>query len=226
VVEHITSQIFQLYSNFLSEVARQPWSKILAEQINSSMWKDLRGIVHNSPRSKTWDSFQECITFHMLMVFCNVADEAQRSYISNCLKKPNRVPIRQFVQRVQQLNHYLELLPCLYQSNRATKTTKKIGPIDDAKLVGHILCTCPGTWQAQYELKADTAPQGVRDLLDDLEKTEKAFPSEREQPGKRGKANPSDSGKRKMVSMHEPIPKKPCRDVKHCALCKNMGAFM
>ena len=99
-VEHIASQIFQLYSNFLLEEARQPWSKILAEQINSSPWKDLRGVVHNSPRSKMWDSFKECVTFHMLTVFRNDAAEAQRHYISNCLKKPNRVPIRQLVQRV------------------------------------------------------------------------------------------------------------------------------
>jgi hypothetical protein len=35
VVEHIASQIFQIYSNFLSEEARQPWSMILAEQMDS-----------------------------------------------------------------------------------------------------------------------------------------------------------------------------------------------
>ena len=64
----------------------------------------------------------------MLTMFGNDTAEAQRYYNSNCLKKPNRVPIRQFVQRMQQLNDYLELLPCLYQSNQATKTTKKVGP--------------------------------------------------------------------------------------------------
>ena len=98
----------------------------------------------------------ECVRFHLLTVFCNDAAKAQRYYISNGLKKPNPVPIRQFVQ---QLNDYLELLPCLYQSNRATPATKKVGPIDDADLAGHILCMCPGTWQAQYELKAETIPQ-------------------------------------------------------------------
>ena len=35
VVEHIPSHISQLYSNFLSEEARQPWNKILAKQIDS-----------------------------------------------------------------------------------------------------------------------------------------------------------------------------------------------
>ena len=32
-VAHVNNQVFQLYSNFLLEEARQPWNKILAEQI-------------------------------------------------------------------------------------------------------------------------------------------------------------------------------------------------
>ena len=112
--------------------------------------------------------------FHLLTVFRNDAAEAQRYYISNGLKKPNRVPIWQFVQHVQQLNDYLELLPCLYQSNRATPATKKIGHIDDANLAGHILSMCPGTRQTQYKLKAETVPQCIHDLLDELEKISKA----------------------------------------------------
>ncbi len=90
-VAHIANQVFQLYSNFLLEEARQPWSKILAEQIDCSPWKDLRGNIHNTPRSKTWDSFMECVTFHLLMVFCSDAAKAQRYYISNGLKKPHWV---------------------------------------------------------------------------------------------------------------------------------------
>ena len=50
---------------------------------------------------------------------------------------------------------------------------------------------CPGTWQAQYELKAETVPQCVCDLLDDLEKIKKAFPTERDQSAKKGKAIPA-----------------------------------
>jgi hypothetical protein len=54
---------------------------------------------------------------------------------------------------------------------------------------------CPRTWQAQYKHKADKVPQCVCDLLDDLEKIEKAFPMEQEQSGRKGKANPGDSNK-------------------------------
>ena len=90
----------------------------------------------------------KCVMIHLLTVFCNDVTKAQRYEISNGLKKPNRVPIWQFMQCIQQLNDYLELLPCLYQSNRATPVTKKVGPIDDANPADHILCMCPGTWQA------------------------------------------------------------------------------
>ena len=149
--------------------------QIFSQDSRPNLVVGLSTITNRSPRLRSLtlmmgsmflcvESFMECVTFHLLTVFRNDAAEAQRYYISNCLKKPNRVPIRQFVQRVQQLNDYLELLPCLFQSNRATPATKKVGPIDDADLAGHILRMCPGTWQAQYELKAETVPQCVRDL--------------------------------------------------------------
>eukprot|EP00804_Cyclotella_cryptica_P008954 CCRYP_012055-RA/>CCRYP_012055-RA protein AED:0.37 eAED:0.37 QI:0/-1/0/1/-1/1/1/0/163 len=82
---------------------------------------------------------------------------------------------------------------------------------------------CPGTWQAQYELKAETVPQCVCDLLDNLKKIEKAFPTERDQSAKKGKLNPSESNKRKMVPFYEPIPKRVCKTARHCALCKKRG---
>jgi len=66
-------------------------------------------------------------------------------------------------------------------------------------------------------------PQCICDLLNDLKKVKKAFPLEREQPGEKGKANLSHSGKHKMITIHQPIPKKPYKEAKHCALCKKHG---
>ena len=59
------------------------------------------------------------------------------------MKKPNRVLIRQFMQRVQQLNSYLDLLPCIFYSKRATKLIKVVEPFDDLDLVSHILRMVP-----------------------------------------------------------------------------------
>ncbi len=103
----------------------------------------------------------DCVTFHLLPVFRSDVAETQRFYISNGLKKPNRVPIRQFVQRVQQLNGYLNLLPCLFYSKQATKLTKAVQAFDDVDLASHILRMVPRQWQDQYKLTGNTVPQSV-----------------------------------------------------------------
>jgi hypothetical protein len=52
--------------------------------------------------------------FHHLTVFPNSAAEQERYYIMNMLKKPQRISICQFAQRVVQLNSYTTQLPCWY----------------------------------------------------------------------------------------------------------------
>ncbi len=92
--------MFQLYTNLLTEEARRPWKKILGEQIDVTPWTDLFGVKHAQEQKRSWMSFMDCVTFHLLTVFRSDAAETQQFYISNRLKKPNHVPIRQFVQRV------------------------------------------------------------------------------------------------------------------------------
>ena len=55
----------------------------------------------------------------------------------------NGVPIRQFVQCIQQLNGYLNQLSCLYKSNQATKMTKWVEPFGDFDSCDNLsrLCT-------------------------------------------------------------------------------------
>ena len=112
----------------------------------------------------------DCVTFHLLSVFWSDTTETHPFYISNVLKKPNRVPIRQFLQRVQQLYGYLDLLPCLFYSERATKLTKVVEPFNfnDADLASHILRMVPKHWQDQYKLTGRTVPQSVCKLLEVL----------------------------------------------------------
>ena len=107
----------------------------------------------------------DCVTFHLLTVFQSDAAETQHFYISNGLKKPNRVPIRQFVQRIQQLNGYLDLLPCFFYSECATKLTKVVQAFDNADLASHILQMVPRNWKDQYELTGGTGPQSVHTYL-------------------------------------------------------------
>ena len=85
----------------------------------------------------------ECIMFHLQQVFRHDADKALKYYIMNTSRKPNRIPIHQFLVRVEQLNSYLKMLPCLYYSPITNQATKQVLPLDDADLTMHLLCRCP-----------------------------------------------------------------------------------
>ncbi len=64
--------------------------------------------------------------FHLLTVFINNAAEQEKYYLSNVLKKPQRVGVRQFVQCVKQLNIYIAQLPCWYYVESCIKLQQTI----------------------------------------------------------------------------------------------------
>ena len=102
-IKSITAQVFQLFFNLVMEEARRPWCEILGEQIDVSRWNDSFGVEHTKKHKMSWSIFMDCMTLHFLSVFQSEGAETQQFYNSNRLKKPNRVPIRQFVQRIEQL---------------------------------------------------------------------------------------------------------------------------
>ena len=219
---------FSLYANLLSEDARFRWDKIVASQVGAAPWTDLQGNEHEKEREKSMESFQDCITFHLLDMFPGDAAEQQRFYISNVLKKPQRVPVRYFFQRVEQLNSYLSHLPCTYESPRATAATKPVQSFDEAELANLLLRMCPESWQDQYDLTQDSLPQSVRKLLGVLENVEKVVANsdakERvKKEGTKKSTGKREKGKRKGSSSTDyRIPKK-VRSEKSCALCQKHG---
>ena len=50
----LITQVFQLYSNLLTEEARRPWSKILVEQIEVTPWTGLFGVEHTKEQKNSW----------------------------------------------------------------------------------------------------------------------------------------------------------------------------
>jgi hypothetical protein len=165
----------------------------------------------------------ECEIFHLLWVFQSDAAEIQKFYIGNGSKKSNIVPIRQFMQRIHQLNGYLDQLPCLFYSKCTTKLTKVMKPFNDVDLASHILRMVPRNWQDQYKLTGASVPQSVHKLLEVLEHVEKAFPTKKECTGPKASAKGGSSSKKKMVAFRDRIPKKRRMDTKHGTLCKQHG---
>eukprot|EP00804_Cyclotella_cryptica_P003365 CCRYP_012861-RA/>CCRYP_012861-RA protein AED:0.23 eAED:0.75 QI:0/0/0/1/1/1/2/0/279 len=138
--------------------------------------------------------------------------------------------VRQFVQRVMQLNNYVEDLPCLYYSPSASTMTQQVYSFTDAELSCHILRMCPLKWQDQYHLLEKCYPEGVKPLLLILERIEVAHPvDERQSSSKPAKAQGAEQPSKKFA-LGARIPKKPkqarteyTRVDKNCELCKKHG---
>ncbi len=60
---------FKIFGNLLSNEARQPWEKVIKAQVMKAPWEDVFGNTHTKTATKTWDSFHNCIMFHLQMVF-------------------------------------------------------------------------------------------------------------------------------------------------------------
>ena len=79
---------FELYENLLSDEARQPWDKIARAQTTKCPWKNIYGVTHDKTPTKIWDSFMECVTFHLQQVLRHDAGEALNYYIMNTRGSP------------------------------------------------------------------------------------------------------------------------------------------
>jgi hypothetical protein len=164
--------------------------------------------------------------FHLLTAFPINAAEQEKYYISNVLKKPQCVNVRQFVCCVEQLNAYIAQMPRFYYSPNANASNKPENvPFTEAELGSYVLRMCPLQWQDQYNMnKKGMTPMDMRLLLTSLEVIEHVCTYEKgklesseksSHKSKKGKKRP---GTKATVRM----PKKVCFK-KHCNLCKKHG---
>jgi len=81
--DHSAEGFFSTYANLLSIEARIAWDNIVARQISTAPWTDLKGKKHPIAQAKTKKSFDECVTHHLLTVFTIDSAERQKYYINN-----------------------------------------------------------------------------------------------------------------------------------------------
>jgi hypothetical protein len=170
----VASLMFAFYSNLLSSESKYAWNKIIYEQMEGGQYVNLQGVSLEGPRGMSRESFNDCMMFHLLTAFSINAAEQEKYYISNVLKKPQRVNVRQFVCRVEQLNAYISQMLCFYYSPNANASTKPKNVLfTEAELGAHVLHMCPIRWQDQYNLnKKGMTPMDMHSLLTSLEAIE------------------------------------------------------
>ncbi len=112
--------------------------------MESDPFVNLQGVSLEGSRGMLQELFNDCVMFHLLTAFPINAAEQEKYYISNVLKKPQRVNVHQFMHRVEQLNAYIAQMPCFYYSPYANASTKlKNVPFTEAELGAHVLHMCP-----------------------------------------------------------------------------------
>jgi hypothetical protein len=176
VMTAAASKMFTFYSNLLSPESKYSWNKIVGEQTGSDPYVNLQGDALEGPSGMSCKSFNNCVMFHLLTAFPINAAEQEKYYISNVLKKPQRINVHQFVRRVEQLNAYIVQMPCFYYSPNANASTKpKNIPFTEAELGAHVLRMCLLQWQDHYNMnEKGMTPMDMRSLLTSLEMIKQA----------------------------------------------------
>ena len=141
-------------------------------QIGATPWTDLKGNVQNLARENFVESFRVCVKFHLLSVFSYNAPEQQKYYISHNIRKPRKIPIRNFTDRIEKLNSYIPLLPGLIDSPLGANM-KRAEALDEPELTQLLLRLVPQAQQGQYLLIKGTIPVNLRATLNKLEMIEK-----------------------------------------------------
>jgi hypothetical protein len=198
--------------------------------MESVPYVNLQGDTLEGPRGMLRNLFNNCVMFHLLTTFPINAAEQEKYNITNVLKKPQHLNVRQFVRRVKQLNAYIAQMPCFYYSPHANASTKpkNVVPFMEAELGAHVLRMCPLPWQDQYNMtEKGMTLMDMRLLLTSLEVIECVCTHEKvkldnfkksdksSNKGEKGKKHP---GINSMVR----VPKK-IQFEKHCELCKKHG---
>jgi hypothetical protein len=75
--EAAATKMFQFYANLLSLDAKYAWNKIVWEQTEADLYKDLKCVSRKGPRGLLRESFDDCVMFHLLTVFPNNAAEQE-----------------------------------------------------------------------------------------------------------------------------------------------------
>ncbi len=85
--------MFAFYSNLLSPESKYLWNKIVSKQTESDPFVNLQGVSLEGPRGTFCKLFNDCIMFHLLTAFPINAVEQEKYYITNVLKKPQRLHV-------------------------------------------------------------------------------------------------------------------------------------
>ena len=123
------------------------WSQIVGAQIGAANWTNLQGKIQAIALEYYVEAFRDCIKFHLLSIFAHDSGEQQKYYISHYIRKPRKIPIRNFADRLEKINSYIPILPGVIDSPQGANA-KRVMALDEPELSQLLLLLVP---QAQQD---------------------------------------------------------------------------
>ena len=118
------------------------WSRIVGAQIGAANWTNLQGKVQEIACEYSVESFRDCVKFHLLFVFAHDAGEQQKYHISHYIRKPRKIPIRNFTDWLEKLNSYIPILTGVIDSFQGGNQ-KRVAALDMPELAQLLLRLVP-----------------------------------------------------------------------------------
>ena len=146
-------------------------NKIMVEQTDPTPCGDIQGVKHSDKGCKSWDSFTECVRFHLLTIVHNETAETELDYLETAQANPTGYQLGSLHSKSSNFTVTLPLLQPL-----SIQKTRQIASCVCGQVRGK-----PGVTSLQKQYLR-VPPK----LLEALECIEKTFPIEREQATKKG----------------------------------------
>ena len=215
----VIKKALSVFTGFLHETIRTSFEEILQKKLMVSPYVNLRGEEVTHQMEYTLAGYDMVWIFFMRTVFQQDASEQLLNYMLYHIKKPLKIPVRIFCGRVSQMNNFVEFLPKLYFSSRATASSAIAEKLSEPALAQLILRLAPLKWQGAYEVLRTGLPQNLEDILQFLETQER-----QEKIIIPAKPKDSYAGKEKKRERPDHGDKSRKKAKKHCDLCeKNKG---
>ena len=174
------------------------WTKLVTNMCFSSGWKNKKGEEQNTRWGYSWAALELVRHEWLLSVSTDDAAEEQCMYLGYYLKYPFKMSIRAFFARMEQVNSYLPLLPCLKDSKQATKLTARMNvSFPEHKLTVIILRCMPKSYDDQYYLTTNFIPTALAPLHVKLKAISRVVEGTKQQKRK-GEAYTDKNGKKKV----------------------------
>ena len=206
-----------LFGRSLGDTLSGEWETILEDVFNPDAkdFVDKGGVLTPGRRPKDQDGFEAARREWLLNSFKSNASEKQRQYMTNIIKLPKRgVGVKQFINRFEQLNSYLEYLPTSKDIEGSPDDMERGDkPIHEQMMCEILLNAMPPGLASSYWAKRglEHVEISVKELTKDLMSLEPQY-IRMMAILDQARAKKAVKNGAKMDSMDEPIPKKRSKD--------------